>query len=73
MATFPVTILENPRHQLRLFNRAAIAAYGAACTTVHQHGLLGYIVNDQDATDIVPVRAVMQTGRRTNTSDADQP
>ena len=46
MATFPVTILENPRQQFRLFNRAAVAAYGAACTTIHQHGLLGYIVND---------------------------
>ena len=46
MATFPVTILENPRQQFRLFNRAAVATYGAACTTIHQHGLLGYIVND---------------------------
>ena len=46
MATFPVTILENPRQQFRVFYRTVVAAYGAACTTVHQHGLLGYIVND---------------------------
>ena len=46
MATFPVTILDNPRQQFRLFYRSAVAAYGAACTTVYQHGLLGYIVNN---------------------------
>ena len=46
MASFPVTILENPRQQFRLFYRAVVAAYGAACTTINQHGLLGYVVND---------------------------
>lgn len=46
MASFPVTILENPRQQFRLFYRAVVAAYGAACTTINQHGLLGYIVDD---------------------------
>jgi hypothetical protein len=46
MATFTVTLLENPRQQFRLFYRAVVAAYGAACTTIHEHGLLGYIVND---------------------------
>ena len=44
MAT--VTLLDNPRQQFRLFYRAAVAAYGAACTTVYLHGLLGYIVNN---------------------------
>ena len=46
MTSFPATILENPRQQYRFFYRAVVAAYGAACTTVHQHGLLGYIVSD---------------------------
>lgn len=46
MATFPVTLLDDPRQQFRLFYRAALAAYGAACTTIYQHGLLGYIVTD---------------------------
>ena len=46
MATFPVTLLDNPRQQFRLFYRAAVAAYGAACTTIYPHGLLGYIVTD---------------------------
>ena len=46
MATFPVTLLDNPRQQFRLFYRAAPAAYGAACITIYQHGLLGYIVTD---------------------------
>lgn len=46
MASFPVTLLDQPRQQFRLFYRAAIAAYGAACTTVYDHGLLGFIVND---------------------------
>jgi uncharacterized protein YerC len=46
MASFPVTLIDQPRQQFRLFYRAAVAAYGAACTTVYQHGLLGFIVSD---------------------------
>ena len=46
MTSFSVTILENPRRHYRLFYREVVAAYGAACTTVHQHGLLGYILSD---------------------------
>ena len=46
MASLPVTLMDQPRQQFRLFYRAAVAAYGAACTTVYQHGLLGFIVND---------------------------
>ena len=46
MATFPVTLMDQPRQNFRLFYRAAVAAYGAACTTIHQHGLLGFILND---------------------------
>ena len=46
MASFPVTILANPRQQFRLFYRAVVAAYGASCTTINQHGLLGCIVDD---------------------------
>lgn len=46
MATFPVTLMDQPRQNFRSFYRAAVASYGAACTTVHQHGLLGFILND---------------------------
>ena len=46
MATFPVTLMDQPRQNFWFFYRAAVAAYGAACTTVHQHGLLGFILND---------------------------
>ena len=46
MATFPVTLLDNPREQFRLFNRAAVAAYGTECPTIYTHGLLGFIVRD---------------------------
>ena len=46
MASFPVTLLNQPRQQFQLFYRVVVAAYGAACTTVYQHGLLGFIVND---------------------------
>ena len=46
MASFPVILLNQPRQYFRLFYRAVVAAYGAACTTVYQHGLLGFIVND---------------------------
>ena len=50
--SFPASILENPRQQYRYFYRAVVAAYGAACTTVHQHGLLGYIVSDAQWTQL---------------------
>ena len=46
MASFPVTLSNQPSQQFRLFYRAVVAAYGAACTTVYQHGLLGFIVDD---------------------------
>ena len=46
MATFPVTILDNPRQQFRHFHRAAVAAYGAECPTIYPHELLGFIVSD---------------------------
>ena len=46
MATFPVTLMDQPRQNFRSFYRAAVASYGAACTTVHQHGQLGFILND---------------------------
>ena len=46
MASFPVTLLNQPRQQFRLFYHAVVAAYGAACTTVYQHCLLEFIVND---------------------------
>ena len=46
MSTFPVTLLENPRQNFRLFYRAVVAAYGAECPTVYTHGLLGFIVSD---------------------------
>ena len=46
MVTFPVTLMDQPRQNFRPFYRAAVASYGAACTTVHQHCLLGFILND---------------------------
>ena len=46
MATFPVTLLDNSRHQFHLFNRAAVAAYGAEGPTIYTQGLLGFIVSD---------------------------
>lgn len=46
MATFTMTLLANPRQNFRLFYRAAVAAYGAECSTVYTHGLLGFIVSD---------------------------
>ena len=45
-ATFPVTLLDNPRQQFRHFNRAFVAAYSAECPTIYTHGLLGFIVSD---------------------------
>ena len=46
MAMFPVTLTDQPRQNFWSFYRAAVAAYCAACTTIHQHGLLGFILND---------------------------
>ena len=46
MATLPVTLLDNPLQQFRLFYCAAVAAYGAECSTIYTHGLLGFIVSD---------------------------